>query len=274
MNFWKMHGLGNDYVVIDNRNGKLVENKIPAFARKVCERRTSIGSDGLLLVYESRIADVKMRMFNPDGTEAEMCGNGIRCFVKFCYENGIIEKKEIKVETLAGIKKTWLLLNKGEVETVKVDMGQPSFDRKAIPMLGDGKYINERLKINGQIYNATSLSVGNPHCVIFVDSVEDFPVRDIGPKIENNKLFLNRTNVEFIQLINRKEIKVRVWERGVGETLACGTGACASVVACYILGKTDKEVTVHLLGGDLEILYDNYILMKGPATTSYMGEIH
>ena len=272
LKFWKMHGTGNDFIVIDNRDGKIKENKLSEFAKRICERRFSVGADGLLLVCDSDVADVRMRMFNPDGTEAEMCGNGIRCFVKFCYENAITRKKELKVETLAGIKHTWLSVN-GEVKSVKVDMGAPSFERESLPMLGEGKCIGEKLKVDGETYEVTCLSVGNPHCVLFVDDLEAFPVQEIGPKIEVNRVFPKRTNVEFVQIVNRGEIKVRVWERGAGETLACGTGACASAVASHTLGKTDKEVTVHLLGGDLKILYDRTIFMTGPAVKVFVGEL-
>jgi diaminopimelate epimerase len=272
LKFWKMHGAGNDFIVIDNRDGKIKENELSEFAKRVCERRFSVGADGLLLVYDSDVADVRMRMFNPDGTEAEMCGNGIRCFVKFCYENAITRKKELKVETLAGIKHTWLSVN-GEVKSVKVDLGAPSFERESLPMRGEGKCIGEKLKVDGEIYEVTCLSVGNPHCVLFVDDLEAFPVQEIGLKIETHRMFPKRTNVEFVQVINRGEIRVRVWERGAGETLACGTGACASAVASHTLGKTDKEVTVHLLGGDLKILYDRNIFMTGPAVKVFVGEL-
>jgi diaminopimelate epimerase len=273
LKFWKMHGIGNDYIVIDNRGEKLREGNIMNFARQVCQRRFSVGADGLLLVYNSDIADAKMRMFNPDGTEAEMCGNGIRCFVKFCYENKIVKKKKLDVETLAGIKQTQLLTSDGEVKSVTVDMGKPSFNRSSIPMLGKGTCINEKLNVDGETYTVTCLSLGNPHCVLFADDVEAFPVQQIGSKIEAHKIFPKRINVEFVQIINREEIKVRVWERGVGETLACGTGACASAVASYVLGKTNRKVTVHLLGGNLEILYNNYILMKGPTIKVFAGEL-
>ena len=202
-----------------------------------------------------------------------MCCNGIRCLVKFCYENNIIQKKKINVETLAGVKQTWLLLNQNKVESVKVDMGKPSFFRHSIPMAGNGKCINERLKINDKTFFVTCLSVGNPHCVLIVEDLESFPVEKIGPKIENHNIFYNRINVDFIQILNKKEIKLRVWERGVGETLACGTGACASSVASYILGKTNREVTVHLPGGDLDIAYKNNIYMKGAVAKIYRGEI-
>ena len=273
MKFWKMHGLGNDYVVMDNRDGRLPEERIPDFARRVCTRRFSVGSDGLLLVYDSNVADVRMRMFNPDGTEAEMCGNGIRCLAKFCYEKGIARKEELEVETLAGIKRLWLIICEGEVEAVRVDMGEPSLNRSSIPMLGEGDCINEELKLDGETFTVTCLSVGNPHCVLFVDDVEAFPVLRIGPKIEVHEFFPNRINVEFVQVLNRREMKVRVWERGAGETLACGTGACASVVAGYITDRADREVTVHLLGGDLKIRYDRSIFMEGPVVKVYEGEL-
>jgi len=268
-----MHGIGNDYIIIDNRDGKLRDDDTPSFARQVCRRKFSVGADGLLLAYNSDVADVKMRMLNPDGTEAEMCGNGIRCFVKFCYENQIVRKEKVNVETLAGIKQTQLLMRNGEVKFVKVDMGKPSFDRSSIPMLGTGTCINEKLNVADETYEVTCLSVGNPHCVLLVDNVKAFPVNEIGPKIEIHKMLPKRTNVEFVQIVNQEEIEVRVWERGVGETLACGTGACASVAASYVLGKTNRKVTVHLLGGDLEILYNDGILMTGPAIRVFEGEL-
>ena len=273
LKFWKMHGTGNDFIVIDNRDGKIREDKLSEFAKRVCERRFSVGADGLLLVYNSDVADVKMRMFNPDGSEAEMCGNGIRCFVKFCYENEIARKKELKVETQAGIKHTWLCVN-DEVKSVKVEMGEPSFERRSIPMRGEGKCFGETLAVKGETYEVTCLSMGNPHCVLFVDDLEAFPVQHIGPKIEVHRVFPKRTNVEFVQVINRGEIRVRVWERGAGETLACGTGACASAVASHTLGKTDNEVTVHLLGGGLAVLYDRNVFMTGPAVKVFLGELY
>lgn len=273
LKFWKMHGLGNDYIVADNRNGRLKEEEITRLARRICRRRFSVGADGLLLVYNSNIADIKMRMFNPDGTEAEMCGNGIRCFVKFCYENGIVRKRQVEVETLAGVKRTWLFTKNGEVKFVKVDMGRPCFDRHDIPMLGEGKCIDEKLKVGNETYTVTCLSLGNPHCIMFVDDGSAVSTRELGPKIEKHTTFPKRTNVEFVQVINRREIKIRVWERGAGETLACGTGACASAVVSHLLGKTDKKVTVHLLGGDMEVLCGDTIIAKGPAIKVFQGKL-
>jgi diaminopimelate epimerase len=273
MKFWKMQGLGNDYIVIDNRNEKISDTKAAELAQKLCERRFSVGADGLLLVSNSSLADVKMRIFNADGSEAEMCGNGIRCFAKYCYENNIAKKNELTVETLAGIKRTWLTVEDNTVISVMVDMGTPTLDRSKIPMLGRGTCINEDLRVNGEQYNVTCLSVGNPHCIIFVDALDDFPVERIGPKIENHNLFPKRTNVEFAQVLNRNELKVRVWERGCGETLACGTGACAAVAAGNLLRKVGNRVRVHLLGGDLEVEYAERLFLSGPAEKVFEGNL-
>ena len=232
MKFWKMHGLGNDYVVIDNRDAKINDREASELALRLCKRRFSIGADGVLFVSKSTVADAKMRIFNADGSEAEMCGNGIRCFAKYCYENDITRKKsEVIVETLAGKKRTWLTVENGLVQSVMVDMGLPELERSKIPMVGQGKFINENLQVDGDTYEATCLSVGNPHCVIFVDAVDDFPVELAGSKIENHQLFPKRTNVDFAQVLSENEIKVRVWERGCGETLACcTTNTCATIV--------------------------------------------
>lgn len=271
--FWKMHGLGNDYIVIDNRDGAIKEGGVSALAKKLCRRRFSVGADGLLLLSNSKKGDVKMRIFNADGSEAEMCGNGIRCLAKYCYENRIVAKKEFVVETMAGLKPVQLTLEGGEVKNVRISMGKPIFERSKIPMRGEGKCVDEPLKVDGREFRMTCLSVGNPHCVIFVDDVENFPVQDIGPLIERHELFPKRVNVEFAQVLNRREVRVRVWERGVGETLACGTGACASAVACNILGKCGGKVVVHLLGGDLTVEYAEDILMTGPAEKVFEGTL-
>jgi len=275
LKFWKMHGLGNDYLLIDNRDGKIREEDLGKVAQSLCRRRFSVGADGLLLLYNSTVADAKMRIFNADGSEAEMCGNGIRCFAKYCYENNVVDKTELRIETLAGIKKVWLKIEAGKINSVTVDMGKPILERRRIPLFGDGKCIDEELKIDDATFRITCLSVGNPHCVIFVEDVDNFPVETFGPKIENHPLFPNRINVEFVQAVNRDELKVRIWERGVGETLACGTGACAAVVAGNILGKTDSVCIVHLLGGGLRIRYeDDRILMTGAAEKAFEGIVH
>jgi diaminopimelate epimerase len=273
MRFWKMRGLGNDYVVIDNRQGTIPNEVIPELARKLCERRFSVGADGLLLVSDSVKADVKMRILNADGSEAEMCGNGIRCFARYCYDNSIIRKLDFTVETLAGTKRVWLTVRSDQIHSVRVDMGVPIFDRNKIPMMGKGTWIDENLLVDGENYKATCLSVGNPHCVVFVDNTDDFPVCVIGPKIENNSIFPRRTNVEFAQVIDKNEMKVRVWERGCGETLACGTGACAAVVAGNRLGIVESKVKVRLPGGNLEVEYADHMFLSGPAERVFEGKL-
>lgn len=268
-----MHGLGNDYIVIDNRDQKIKEEKINSIAKQLCERRFSIGADGLLLVYNSTSADVKMRIFNSDGSEAEMCGNGIRCFSKYCYENGIVKKTEFTVETLSGIKNVWLTLNNSEVTQICVDMGTPNWERQALPMLGEGTTINVTLPVDGEPYQVTCLSMGNPHCVTFVENVDEFPVDYVGPSIETDKIFPKRINVGFVQVINRNELKVRVWERGCGETLACGTGTCAAVAAANKLGKVSNKVTVHVLGGDLIVEVADELFLTGVAEKVFEGTL-
>lgn len=268
-----MQGTGNDYIVIDNRKNFIKDSEVNSLACKLCERRYSIGADGLLLVYRSTRADVKMRIFNSDGSEAEMCGNGIRCFAKYCYERGIVKKSSFSIETLAGIIKVWLMTSNNEVKKVKVNIGKPILERHKIPMQGKGKCINELLTIGREKLNITCLSVGNPHCVILVDNAEDFPVEKIGPRIENHKIFPKRVNVEFVQILSRKEIKMRVWERGCGETLACGTGACAGVVAGNLLNKLSKNVVVHLPGGELLIEFSENIFMTGSVEKIFEGKL-
>jgi diaminopimelate epimerase len=274
MKFWKMHGLGNDYVVIDNRDQVVDETELAALAKKLCERKFSVGADGLLLVYTSKKADIRMRIFNSDGSEAEMCGNGIRCFTKYCYENGIVKKEKFLVETTGGLKQVWLTEQKGEVSSVKVDMGAPDWNRETLPMVGEGPFINENLQVDDEEnYKVTCLSMGNPHCVIFVDNVDDFPVEYIGPMIENHEAFPRRTNVGFVQVVNNSEIKLRVWERGCGETLACGTGTCAAVAAANRLGKVKNKVNVHLLGGDLNVEVADTLFLAGPAEKVFEGRL-
>ncbi len=273
MIFWKMHSLGNDYILVDNRSLQTTSEVAAILARKLCERRFSIGADGLLLLGNSTIANVKMNIFNADGSEAEMCGNGIRCFAKYSYENKITRETDFSIETLAGVKRIWLTIEGEEVTFVKVDMGVPELDRSKIPMIGNGTCIDVDLRVAGQKYAATCLSVGNPHCVIFVDDVDTFPVQRVGSKIENHKSFPKRTNVEFAQVLNRNELKLRVWERGCGETLACGSGACATVVVARMLGKVDEKVTVHLMGGDLEVEYAERLFLSGSAEKVFEGRL-
>jgi len=274
MNFWKMHGLGNDFVVIDNRLESISEKEAPTIAKKLCDRRFGVGADGILLVSNSKTSDIGMRTFNADGSEPEMCGNGTRCFAKYCYENGIVKKEAFAIETKAGPKPVWLTVKNNEVNVVKVDMGIPNWSRESLPMIGQGPCINEPLQVDeDETYNVTCLSVGNPHCVIFVENVDETPVEYVGPLIENHKAFPKRTNVEFVQVLSKYELKIRVWERGCGETFACGTGTCASVAAANKLAKVKDKVTVHLLGGDLQVEVAKTLLMTGPASKVFEGKL-
>jgi len=279
IDFIKMQGLGNDFILIDCLN-KLLDDKsfLSYFAKKLCNRNFGIGADGLILILPSFKADLRMRILNFDGSEAEMCGNGIRCFAKYAYENKLISKIKFTVETLAGIITPELIFKDKEVSGIKVDMGIPKLKRREIPMIGEDSptVIDETLKINpGQIFKVTCVSMGNPHCIIFTDDVKSIAVSEIGPQIENHPLFLERINVEFIQILNKKEIDLRVWERGVGETLACGTGACAALVAAVLNKKTDRQALIHLPGGDLDIQWtdDEHVYMTGPAELVFRGEI-
>ncbi|MDN5347334.1 MAG: diaminopimelate epimerase [Clostridia bacterium] len=274
MRFVKMHGLGNDFILINALQEKL-PGDLPGLARRACDRRFGIGADGLILLLPSTRADVRMRIINADGSEAEMCGNGIRCLAKYAYESGIVPKTEMTVETLAGLILPRLIIKGGRVEAVQVDMGQPRFEREALPMSGTGHpVIEEPITVDGKEWRITCLSMGNPHCVIFVPEVAKEQVQVVGPLLEKHPLFPRGVNVEFVELRSRRELVMRVWERGAGETLACGTGACAAAVAAALTGRTGREVKVHLPGGYLEInwLPDGRVLMTGPAETVFSGE--
>jgi diaminopimelate epimerase len=272
-----MHGIGNDFVVVNALEESLEESHLPEISRQVCDRKFGVGADGLILVLPSKTADFKMRMFNPDGSEAEMCGNGIRCFAKYVYDRKLLPDPQVKVETLAGVKLLKLLTRAGKVESVRVDMGMPSLLRAEIPMRGDdnSKVIGEGLKVEGRKFDITAVSMGNPHVIIFEDNLNGFPVARFGPAIENHKAFPQRTNVHFVAVSNSGEIVVKTWERGAGETLACGTGACAAVVASVLNNKTGRNVLVHLPGGDLRVEWmgDNRVVMTGPAEEVFEGEI-
>ena len=274
--FTKMHGLGNDYVYIDCINQN-IENK-SELAKFVSNRNFGIGSDGLILICKSDNADFKMRMFNSDGSEAEMCGNGIRCVGKFVYDKGLTDKEVVKIETLAGIKILNLNIKNGKVETVKVDMGEPILQPEKIPVISDENPVkNLKLKVEDKEFKFTCVSMGNPHSITIVDNTEDFDVHKYGKIVEIDTVFPQKTNVEFVQIVDRQNIKMRVWERGAGETLACGTGACASVVACVINNFIDKSANVELLGGKLHIEWDeenNHIYMTGPAVTVFDGTLY
>ena len=277
ISFTKMHGLGNDFVILDAMEAAPAEEKLPKLAEALCDRRFGVGADGLILVLPSRAADFRMRIFNADGSEAEMCGNGIRAFAKFVYERGYTRERELEVETLAGIIRPRLRLRGGKVTQVRVDMGEPRLGRSEIPMKGpdQDRVVGERLRIGGQRYEITAVSMGNPHCVLFVEDVERAKVEEIGPAIERHDLFPRRTNVQFAQVVGEGEIKMRVWERGVGETLASGTSASAVLVAAVLNGLSPRKATVHLRGGDLKVSWnreDNHVFIEGPAAEVYSGE--
>jgi diaminopimelate epimerase len=274
MKFTKMHGAGNDYVYINCFEEKVDDPAI--LATEISNRNFGIGSDGLILIMPSTVADVRMRMFNADGSEAEMCGNGIRCVAKYAYDHGLVRREHLNIETGAGVLTVDLLTNDADrVERVRVNMGVPQLLRGEIPMTGDPetKALNIELKILDQTFRATCVSMGNPHCVIFVDNVAAFPVSEYGRHIERHALFPNRTNVEFVRVISRTEVKQRTWERGAGETLACGTGAAAVAVAGVLNGLTDRKIVNHLLGGDLEMEWaeSGEVLMTGPAVETFSG---
>ncbi len=274
--FTKMHGLGNDYVYIDCTEEQKIKN-ISSLAQFISNRHFGVGSDGLILICKSDIADFKMRMFNYDGTEAEMCGNGIRCVGKFVYDKGLTKKDNITVETLAGIKKLKFNIKEGNVETVEVDMGEPILEPYKIPVISEEAIVkNLKIKARENEFKFTCVSMGNPHAITIVDNTKDFNIEKYGPVLEKDEHFPRRANIEFIELVDKNNIKMRVWERGAGETLACGTGACASVVACALNGYIENEANVELLGGTLKIRWDkenNHIYMTGPATTVFEGEI-
>ena len=274
--FTKMHGLGNDYVYIDAINQK-IENE-SSLAQFVSNRHFGIGSDGLILICKSEIADFKMRMFNSDGSEAEMCGNGIRCVGKFVYDKGLTNKTTVKIETLAGIKTLILNTKDGKVETARVDMGEPILEAEKIPVISTEKPVkNLELEAENKKFKFTCVSMGNPHAITIVENTKEFDVEKYGKVLEIDKAFPKKANIEFAQIIDRQNINMRVWERGAGETLACGTGACATAVACNLNGLTDRKVNIELLGGTLNIEWnetDNHVYMTGPAVTVFDGELY
>lgn len=275
MKFTKMHGCGNDYIYV-NCMEEMIPNpeKVSIY---VSDRHFGIGSDGLILICPSEVADFRMRMFNADGSEGAMCGNGVRCIAKYVYDYGLTDKNKISIETKGGIKYLDLTVENGKVVLVKVNMGAPILAPEKIPVtLGQKDCIEQPVTIDGKEYNITCVSMGNPHAVTFVEDTTCLPLEQIGPKFEKHEVFPDRVNTEFVQVLNRKEVNMRVWERGSGETLACGTGTCATVVACVLNGKTENEITVHLLGGDLFLNYDevnNTVWMTGPAAVVCDGEI-
>ena len=275
MKFTKMHGLGNDYVYVNCFEEKI--DNPPAVARFVSDRHFGIGSDGLIMINPSKTADFEMEMYNADGSRGEMCGNGIRCVAKYVYDYGLTDKTQISVETLGGIKYLDLTVEDGKVSLVKVDMGKPELEADLIPIISEREQvIDEPIEVDGKEYHMTGVSMGNPHTVIYVDDVKGLDLEKIGPKFENHERFPKRINTEFVHCIDRQTVEMRVWERGSGETLACGTGACAVAVASILNGYTEREVEIRLLGGNLQIEWneeDNHVYMTGPATVVFDGEI-
>ena len=284
MKFTKMHGCGNDYVYVDCT--KEVIPNISETAIRVSDRHFGIGSDGLILIKASDVADFEMDMYNADGSRGKMCGNGIRCVAKYVYDHGLTDKTTITVNTLSGIKTLKLTVEDGKVSKVRVDMGEPELIPAQVPVkasvlgLADERreaIVAEPLEIKGRSYDITCVSMGNPHCITFIgEDVRDFPLEAVGPVFEKHELFPERVNTEFINVIDKDHLRMRVWERGSGETLACGTGACAVAVASYLNGFTGRSVDIELLGGHLEVVYDeqtNHVFMTGPATEVFSGEI-
>ncbi len=269
MEFTKMHGLGNDFIIMEAPSWEEAGH-YQTYARFLCHRNFGVGADGLIITGPDTEMDIFMRIFNPDGSEPEMCGNGIRCVARYAYDHGLVKNNRISVRTLAGPRYPELILNNQQVEAIKVDMGEPEFKRENISNIGI------RLKVNNQEFVATAVSMGNPHCIIFVDEVDKTRVSTWGPLLEVHEMFPARTNVEFVQVINNEEIIMLVWERGTGLTLACGTGACASLVASVLNNKTGRKATVHLPGGDLLIEWselNNHVYMTGPALEIFTGTV-
>ncbi|MCD8156639.1 MAG: diaminopimelate epimerase [Clostridiales bacterium] len=275
MKFTKMHGCGNDYVYVNGFEEQIEDPS--AVSKFVSDRHFGIGSDGLIVICPSDAADFRMAMYNADGSEGSMCGNGIRCVAKYVYDHGMTEKTEISVETKSGIKYLDLTVENGKVSLVKVNMGAPGLSSEQIPVRIDGdQAVDVPITVLGEAYRMTCVSMGNPHAVVFVEDTERFPLEKVGPYFEHHEMFPDRVNTEFVQVVSRSEANMRVWERGAGETWACGTGTCASVVAGVLNGIFDEKVLVHLRGGDLRIFYDrkaDTVWMTGPATTVFEGEI-
>jgi diaminopimelate epimerase len=274
LRFTKMHGIGNDYVYVDCFAASVVDPA--ALARRVSPRRTGIGSDGVILICPSDTADCRMEMYNADGSRGEMCGNGIRCVGKYVYDHGLVKKDTLRVATDAGVKVLGLHIRDGRVHAATVDMGEPILDGQRIPVAAEGRVLNAPLQVDGHTYQVTCVSMGNPHCVVFLPHVDDLPLADIGPRFEYHPFFPKRVNTEFVHVLGRRELRMRVWERGSGETAACGTGACAALVAAVLNDKADRHATLHLNGGDLQVEWsaaDNHVFMTGPAEEVFTGEI-
>ncbi|MBD5472421.1 MAG: diaminopimelate epimerase [Lachnospiraceae bacterium] len=277
MKFTKMHGCGNDYIYVDGNKEQIAAEDKPELVKRLSDRHFGIGGDGVIFINPSKEADFEMEMYNMDGTRAEMCGNGIRCVAKFVYDKGLTNQRNVSIVSCGKVKYLELNVENGKVSTVKVNMGAPVLKASDIPVIADGEeVISEQIEVGGEIYKMTCVSMGNPHAVVFVKDVASLPLEEIGPMFENHVRFPKRINTEFVKVLDSETIEMRVWERGTGETLACGTGACASAVACVLNGLTGEEVTVKLLGGNLQIRWDrseNLVYMTGPASTVFEGEI-
>ena len=279
MKFTKMHGAGNDYVYINGFTEKIAEEDKPEWVRKISDRHFGIGSDGAIFINPSDVADFEMEMYNADGTRSEMCGNGIRCVGKFVYDKGLTKKEKISVVSAGKVKYLDLTIENGKAVQIKVNMGEPILKSDLVPVVSDSEEVIDELIYISEVdesYKMTCVSMGNPHAVVFMDDVENLQIEKIGPYFENHCRFPNRTNTEFVKVMDRKNVQMRVWERGTGETLACGTGCCATAVACILNGFTEDEITVHVLGGKIKIFWDresNLVYMTGPAETVFEGEI-
>ena len=275
--FTKMEGCGNDYVYINGFTQSVPAEDKPALVRRLSDRHFGIGGDGVIFINPAKEADFEMEMWNADGTRSEMCGNGIRCVARYVYDFGLTDQKEFSIVSAGKIKYMTLYEQDGQISAVRVNMGQPILEADQIPVRADhSPVINVPIEVQGKEYRMTCVSMGNPHAVVFVDSTEDFPLEQVGPYFENHPCFPNRTNTEFVQVIDRGRVRMRVWERGTGETLACGTGCCATAVACVLNGLTDNAITVEVLGGALQIEWDrdnDLVWMTGPATVVFSGEI-
>ena len=274
MKFEKMHGCGNDYVYVSGFDYKFDKQKKEELAIKLSDRHFGVGSDGLIFINPSEIADFEMEMYNADGSRSEMCGNGMRCVARYVYDKGLTNQTEFSVESMGKIKYIKLTLENGEVSAIQVDMGEPILVPEEIPVVSDKeRFIDETVNILGTDFKMTSVSMGNPHAVIFTNPDN---VLEYGSAVENNELFPRRVNAEFVEVIDENNVNMRVWERGTGETLCCGTGCCATTVACILNGFTDREVTVHVIGGAVKVFWnpdDNHVYMTGPATHVFEGEV-
>lgn len=277
MKFTKMHGCGNDYIYVDGSKEIIPAEKKPEIVKRLSDRHFGIGGDGVIFINPSEEADFEMEMYNADGSRAEMCGNGIRCVAKYVYDKGLTTKKKISIISAGKVKHLCLTIQDGKVILVKVNMGAPELVAENIPVVSETETVLDApITVQGKEYRMTCVSMGNPHAVVFMDNVADLAIEKIGPYFENHERFPKRTNTEFVKVIDRNTVEMRVWERGTGETLACGTGACATVVACILNGLTENQVTVKLIGGELEIYWDrdaNLVFMTGPAATVFEGEI-